>query len=78
MGLLRITYDEPDRKGTYGIEVEGGVMTGSLWYHDGRWHWDLYDGTDRAAFADGEAITKSEAQADVQTAAIDRVAGTLF
>jgi hypothetical protein len=78
MGLLDIVYDEPDRTGAWGIEVNGGVMVGAVWPHKGCWRWELLDEqSDGVAFDCGEAPTMPEAQVQVREAAIERVADTI-
>jgi hypothetical protein len=78
MGLLQIAYDEPDRTGAWGIEVEGGAMVGALWPHEGTWRWELFDlESAGVAFDCGEAPTMAEAQVQVRDAANERVASTI-
>jgi hypothetical protein len=77
--MVEITYDEPDRTGAYGIEVNGGVIVGALWPHDGNYRWELFDqqsGT--VAFDCGEAPSMPEAKAQVQEAVTEQIAGTIF
>jgi hypothetical protein len=79
MGLIKVVYDEPDRTRAWGIEVNGGVITGVLWPHEGKWRWELFDqqsGT--VAFDCGEAPSMPEAKAQVQEAVTERIAGTIF
>jgi hypothetical protein len=79
MGLIEVAYDEPDRTGAWGIEVEGGAIVGALWPHEGKWRWELFDqqsGT--VAFDCGEAPSMPEAKAQVQEAVTERIAGTIF
>jgi hypothetical protein len=79
MGLIEVTYDEPDRTGAWGIEVNGGVMVGALWSHEGQFRWELFDlESAGVAFDCGEAPTMPEAKCQVREAAIERIAGTVY
>jgi hypothetical protein len=79
MGLIEVVYDEPDRTGAWGIEVNGGAVVGALWPHEGQFRWELFDqqsGT--VAFDCGEAPTIPEAKVQVREAVIERVVGTVY
>ena len=79
MALIDVKYDEPDRTGAYGIEVEGGEMVGALWLDGDLWVWELLDErSDGRAFATGKAVSINLAKDDVQTAAINRIVSTIY
>jgi hypothetical protein len=79
MALIDIVFDEPDRTGTLGIEIEGGAIVGALWRDGEQWTWELYDEqSDGKAFATGKTVGINLAKADVQTAAINRIVGTIY
>ena len=78
MGPVEITYDEPDRTPAWGVEVNGGVIVGALWPHEGKYRWELYDqASGTVAFDCGEAPTMPEAKCQIQGAVSDRIASTI-
>jgi hypothetical protein len=77
--MVEITYDEPDRTGAHGIEVNGGAMVGALWPHEGRWRWEMFDqASGTLAFDCGEAPTAPEAKGQVRESVLQRIAGTIY